>query len=173
MIPGTAASARLKSRWRARLHLLPLLGIIPSFVLASYSLTQPWARARFLVVIGISRSPEAVALVILTLAGMVGASVAAASRGPRLFVAAAVHAATGLLMCGVAWAAFHMVREAGFKLLFIPITTVRPAGGLYLWLGASILIAALGVFELAVAEYGKIRSGRAGTRPAPPSPWTE
>ena len=110
--------------------------------------------------IGISRSPEAAALVILTLAGMVAVSVATALRGPRLFMAAIIHAATGLVMCGVAWAAFHMVREAGIKLLILPIATVRPAQGLNLWLLASILIAVLGVIELAVAEWGKLKRSR-------------
>jgi hypothetical protein len=64
-------------------------------------------------------------------------------------------------MCGVAWAAFHMVREAGIKLLILPIATVRPARGLWLWLLASILIAVLGALELGVAEWRKWkRSGK-------------
>ena len=152
MRPGEGPAKSGKGRpW---LSLLPLLGIIPSFLLAAYSLTEPWARARFLLVVGISRSPGAVALVVVTLAAMVASSVAIASGGRRrLMLAAGVHVVTGLVMLVVAWFAFHMVRSAGFKLLFIPITTVRPGRGLELWVVASVLIVVLGGVELAVAEW--------------------
>jgi hypothetical protein len=141
-------------RPRLSLSILPLLGIIPSFLLATYSLTEPWARARFLLVVGISRSPGAVALVVVTLAAMVASSVAIAARGRRrLMLAAGVHVVTGLVMLVVAWFAFHMVRSAGYKLLFIPITTVRPGRGLELWVVASVLIVILGGVELGIAEW--------------------
>lgn len=154
-MPGSPGNGQSKSgRPRFSLSILPLVGIIPSFLLATYSLTEPWARARFLLVVGISRSPGAVALVIVTLAAMVASSVAIAARGRRrLMLAAGVHVVTGLVMLIVAWFAFHMVRSAGFKLLFIPVTTVRPGRGLELWVVASVLIVVLGGVELAVAEW--------------------
>ena len=79
---------------------------VPSFVLASYSLTQPWAKARIVMLWGISRSPEAVTLVIAALGGMVAASVAVALRGDRLRLAGWVHLFMGVAMCvvaGMAW----------------------------------------------------------------------
>lgn len=102
------------------------------------------------------------ALVIVTLAAMVASSVAIAARGRRrLMLAAGVHVVTGLVMLIVAWFAFHMVRSAGYKLLFIPITTVRPGRGLELWVVASVLIVVLGGVELAVAEWReRKRTGR-------------
>jgi len=143
---------RTPERLRPHLPLLPLLGIIPSFLVATWSLTQPWARGRFLMLIGISQSPEAVMLVIVAMAGMVAVSVTVAARSRRLQAAAIVHAVTGALMCGVAWVAFQMVKHAGVRLLgLIPIATVRPARGLWLFLTASVLVVVLGAIELTVA----------------------
>lgn len=137
--------------YRKQVALLPLLGLIPSFLLATYSLTQPWAKGRTLIVLSISRSPGAALLLAVTLAGMVAASVAVATRARGRGVAAAVHLATGTLMCAVAYAAFSMIRHAGVRFLgMIPIATVRPATGLKLFLGASILVALLGLIELAL-----------------------
>ncbi len=136
-----------------QLHLLPLLGIIPSFVLAAYSLTQPWAQGRFMLVLGISRSPGAALLVVTMLAGMVAVSVTAAARFRHLALAGAVHLAMGALMGGVSWIAFHMVRHAGFKLLgIVPLTSIHPADGLWLFLASSLMVILLGVIEIVVSR---------------------
>lgn len=158
---------RTPERIRPHLHLLPLLGLIPSFLLATWSLTQPWARGRFLGVIGISRSPEAVMLVVATLAGMVAASVAVAARGDRLQIAGTVHLVMGALMGVVAWTAFRMVRDAGIKILFIPIATVHPGRGLRLFVLAAGLVLALGVVELLVARRRVARPPGPNSAPAP------
>lgn len=159
---------RTPERLRPHLQLLPLLGLVPSFLLATWSLTQPWARGRFLGVIGISRSPEAVMLVIATLAGMVAASVAVAARGDRLHIAGRVHLLMGVLMGAVAWAAFLMVRDAGIRILFIPIATVHPGPGLRLFVLAAFLVVALGGVELIVAWRRARRVLRErGVAPAP------
>ncbi len=88
-------------------------------------------------------------LLAVTLAGMVAASVAVATRTRRRGLAAAVHLATGTLMCLVAFAAFSMIRHAGVRFLrLVPIATVRPAQGLRIFLVASVLVAVLGGIEL-------------------------
>ncbi len=138
----------IRAVYRRQVALLPLLGLIPSFLLATYSLTQPWARGRALIVISISRSPGAAMLLAVTLAGMVAASVAVATRTRRRGLAAAVHLATGALMCLVAFVAFSMIRHAGVRFLrLVPIATVHPAKGLQIFLIASVLVAILGGIE--------------------------
>lgn len=138
---------RFREAARRQISLLPLLGLIPSFLLAIYSMTEPWAKGRVIGVFGISRSPEATLLIAVSLAGMVAASVAVAARGKRPDLASIVHVVTGGLMIAVAWAAFAMVRSAGVKLLFIPFASVRPGSGLRHFLVASILVVALGAIE--------------------------
>ncbi len=152
---------------KRHLHLLPLLGIIPSFLLAAYSLTQPWARGRFMLVLGISRSPGAALLVVMMLAGMVAVSVTAAARFRYLTLAGAVHLAMGALMGGVSWIAFRMVRHAGVKLLgFVPLTSIHPADGLWLFLAASFMVMVLGLVEIAVSQERRRRRERTrGPRP--------
>jgi hypothetical protein len=152
---------------KRHLHLLPLVGIIPSFLLAAYSLTQPWARGRFMLVLGISRSPGAALLVVLMLAGMVAVSMTAAARFRYLTLAGAVHLAMGALMGGVSWIAFRMVRHAGVKLLgFVPLTSIHPADGLWLFLAASLMVMVLGLVEIAVSRERRRRRTRA-PRPRP------
>ena len=155
-------------RMKRQLHLLPLLGIIPSFLLAAYSLTQPWARGRFMLVLGISRSPGAALLVVIVLAGMVAVSMTAAARFRYLTLAGAVHLAMGALMGGVSWIAFRMVRHAGVKLLgFVPLTSIHPADGLWLFLGASLMVVLLGLVEIAVSrERRRHRKRMSRLRPA-------
>jgi hypothetical protein len=174
---ATAARRRTTRReairivYRRQVALLPLLGLIPSFLLAVYSLTQPWALGRALIVLTISRSPGAAMLLAVTLAGMVAASVAAATRARRRGLAAAVHLATGALMCLVAYAAFLMIRHAGVRFLgLIPFATIHPARGLTMFLIASVLVALLGLLELGL-WYAKRRrneghgNGAAATDP--------
>lgn len=166
---GRRPQWRTPERLRPHLPLLPLLGIIPSFLLATWSLTQPWGKGKFLLVIRISQSPEAVMIVIVALAGMVAASVTVAARTRRLQAAGIVHAVTGILMCGVAWVAFRMVRHAGIRLLgLVPIATARPARGLWLFLAASVLVVLLGMVELVVARLRvRARRARQATSAAP------
>jgi hypothetical protein len=169
----TTAGGRRPSRretirvvYRKQVALLPLVGLIPSFLLATYSLTQPWARGRALILLTISRSPGAALMLAVTLAGMVAASVAVATRARRRGLAAAVHLTTGALMCLVAYVAFSMIRHAGVRFLgVIPIATVRPASGLTFFLVASILVALLGLIELALWHRRRGRSGAHGNRP--------
>jgi hypothetical protein len=150
---------------KRHLHLLPLLGIIPSFLLAAYSLTQPWARGRFMLVLGISRSPGAALLVVMMLAGMVAVSVTAATRFRYLTLAGAVHLAMGTVMGGVSWIAFRMVRHAGVKLLgFVPLTSIHPADGLWLFFAASLMVMVLGCVEIAVSQERRRRRTRVHAR---------
>lgn len=146
------------ARLRPHLHRLPLLGIVPSFVLASYSLTQPWAKARIVMLWGISRSPEAVTLVIAALGGMVAASVAVALRGDRLRIAGWVHLFMGLAMCVVALLAFRYISHSGLKFLFIPIASVKPGRGLMQFVIASLMVSLLGVVELIVGSRRRLKA---------------
>ncbi|MBM3286761.1 MAG: hypothetical protein FJY88_05350 [Candidatus Eisenbacteria bacterium] len=147
-----------------RVALLPLVGLIPSFLLATYALTLPWACGRAFIVWRISRSPGAALLLSISLAGMVAASLAVAIRGRRRRLAGAVHLAMGVLMCGVAYAAFAMVRDAGMKLLFVPVVSIRPGAGLRLFLLAALLVLALGALELLIPALERRRSRRDNRR---------
>ncbi len=90
-------------------------------------LTRPWARGRFILVLGVSRSPGAALLVVLTLVGLVAVSFTAAARFRYLTLAGAGHLAMGALMGAGSWAAFHLVRHAGVKFLgFVPLTSIHP-----------------------------------------------
>lgn len=140
---------RVRVFYRRQIALLPLLGLIPSFVLATYSLMQPWATGRALVFFKITRSPGAALLIAVTLAGMVASSVAVATRGRSRGPAAAVHLSMGVLMVAVAAIAFHMVRTARTKILgLVPVAAVHPGPGLKMFLIASAMVAALGLIEL-------------------------
>jgi hypothetical protein len=161
--PRHARPLRLQTpaRLKPHLHRLPLLGIVPSFVLASYSLTQPWAKARIVMLWGISRSPEAVTLVIAALGGMVAASVAVALRGDRLRIAGWVHMVMGIVMCVVACLAFRFISHSGLKFLSIPIASVKPGPGLLQFVVAALMVSLLGVIELIVAARRRA-AGRPG-----------
>jgi hypothetical protein len=143
---------RLRTETRRRIWLLPMVGLIPSFLLAIYSVTEPWARARVVAVWGVSKCPDAAMLLAVCLAGMVAASVAVAARGRKDRLAGIVHLATGALMGAVAFAAFSMIRHAGIKLLFIPIASVHPGRGLRHFVIAAGLVILLGVIELIVVS---------------------
>jgi hypothetical protein len=149
---------RIRVETKRRVWLLPLVGLIPSFLLAIYSMTEPWARGRVVGVWGVSKSPDAALLLAICLAGMVAASVAVATRGRKDRLAGIVHLLTGALMGVVAYTAFSMVRHAGVKLLFIPIASVRPGRGLRHFVIAAGLVLVLGAIELIVVEVRKRRS---------------
>jgi hypothetical protein len=136
------------------------VGLVPSFLLAVYSMTEPWAKARVAGLFHVSRSPEAALLLAISLAGMVAASVAVAARGKKPALASGVHFVTGALMIAIAWAAFGLIRQAGMKILFIPFASVKPGPGLRHFLAASVLVAMLGALEGCVAIYRKHRLGR-------------
>ncbi|MBK8232458.1 MAG: hypothetical protein IT349_05050 [Candidatus Eisenbacteria bacterium] len=149
-LPGRRA--RLTQRVRPAIPWLPLVGLIPSFLLASWSLTQPWAKGRAFLVWGISRSPGATLLVIVTLLAMVGSSVAVATRGRRHGPAALLHLFTGVVMVAVALAAFRMIEGTEVKLLgVVPLATIGAGRGLKAFLLASLLVLLLGVIEAIVA----------------------
>jgi hypothetical protein len=142
---------RRRRRSPPRDVLLPLLGLLPAIALGVRSFMLPWARARVLLVFGVSRSATAQALVILALAGTIAATVAIAGR-TRLRLVAFVHLATGALLCGVAWLAFSMVRHAGVRALgVLPVAAVRPGPGLRHFVLAALCVVALGLVELVVA----------------------
>jgi hypothetical protein len=146
---------KIRVETRRRVWLLPLVGLIPSFLLAIYSMTEPWARGRVIGVWGVSKNPDAALLLAICLAGMVAASVAVAARGRKDRLAGMVHLATGTLMGVVAYTAFSMVRHAGVKLLFIPIASVRPGRGLRHFVLAAGMVLLLGAIELVVAAVRK------------------
>lgn len=148
---------RIGAETKRRIWLLPLVGLIPAFLLAIYSMTEPWARARVVGVWGISRSPGAALLLAICLSGMVAASVAVAARGRRDRLAGIVHLLTGAMMGIVAYTAFSMTRHAGIKLLFIPIASVRPGRGLRHFVISAGLVVLLGVAELIVVAARKRR----------------
>lgn len=159
-----SATVRARARVRPAFSWLPVIGLVPAFLLATWSLTQPWARGRAMLVVGISKSPSAVLLVVITIAAVVGASIVVATRGRRRDVAAAVHIAAGIGMVCVALAAFDLIQHAPTKLLgVVPVATVEPARGLYLFLGAAVAVLALGLLEAGLAAL-KRRSGASGAR---------
>ena len=166
-----AGAVRMRQRIRVetkrRIWLLPLIGLIPAFLLAAYSMTEPWAKGRVIGVWGISKSPDAALLLAVCLAGMVAASVAVAARGRRDRLAGTVHLVTGGLMGIVAYAAFSMVRNAGIKLLFIPIASIRPGTGLRHFVVSAGLVILLGLIELIVAVTRTRRSGALEGHAAP------
>src|SRR5262245_49488750 len=67
---GVKAMAAKTNRRRMRrlLRAIALVALVPPFALAFFSLTQPWARARVVLVLGIARSVEATQLVVGSLA---------------------------------------------------------------------------------------------------------
>lgn len=133
--------------------------------LVLYSLTEPWARARIVLFWGITRSPGALVLVLVTTLSMLVAGVAVAGRGNSLRRAAFVHLASGAVMCAVSWRAYQMVQEAGIKALgFIPLASVRPGAGLQAFFAAALAVLAVGNAELVIAL---VQSRRARRAPAP------
>ena len=149
------------ARW-----ILPRLWLVVPLGLTVYSLTEPWARARIVVFWGITRSPGALALVLMSSLSMLVAGVAVAGRRRSVFLAACVHLASGALMCAVSWRAYDMVEEAGVKALgFIPIASVRPGAGLRAFFAAALVVVAVGAGELVVALVHARRARRAGSLP--------
>lgn len=157
----------MRARARPVFSWLPVAGLIPAFLLASWSLTQPWAEGRAFIFVGISRRPAALLLVLLTLLAMVGASVAVATRGRRHDLAAAVHFATSLLMGIVSVAAFRLIADAPTKLLgIVPVATLHPSKGLRAFAVAAGLVALLGLVELLLWRRHRRRLADASVRAA-------
>ncbi|MFN8549264.1 MAG: hypothetical protein U0527_15140 [Candidatus Eisenbacteria bacterium] len=134
---------------------LPLAGLIPSFALALWSLTQPWAKGRAFLVWGIARSPSAALLVIVTLVGVAASTVAIATRGRRHGPAALLHLTSGVLMLGVGLAAYRMVTHTEVRALgILPLASIGVGRGLRAFLLAAILVFVLGLIEALVARSG-------------------
>jgi xanthine/uracil permease len=71
----------------------------------------------------------------------------------------------GTVMGGVSWVAFRMVRHAGVKLLgFVPLTSIHPADGLWLFFAASLMVMVLGFVEIAVSQERRRRRTRVHAR---------
>ena len=155
----------VRTPWRWSRWLLPRLWLVIPMGLAVYSLTEPWARARIVLFWGISRSPGALMLVLVSSLVMVVAGGVVAGRRRALGLAACVHLASGALMCAVAWRAYQMVQEAGVKALgFIPLASVRPGPGLQVFCVAALFVLAVGAGELGIALVWRRRRP-----PAPPA----
>ncbi len=149
-----AASAETPSgywhRMRRLASLLAKLGPLPPFTLAVLALREPWARARVVGVFGVSRSPEAVALLLGVLALAIVAAQLASRRGPRR--AGMLHVAIGIAMAFVSVMAYRMIRDAGVKALWvIPVASVQPGRGLALYAGAAVGFILLGAGEILLA----------------------
>ncbi len=151
--------------WRA----LGVAALLPPFAAAFYSLSEPWAKARVIVLWGISRSIGATLLVAAGLAVAFAACAWLAWTGRRLRLAAVVHLATGTLLGFISWQAFAMVRDAGIRGLgILPIATVHPGRGLQVFFAAALWLVALGLVEVALSfEFPRPRRlRRAGHRAA-------
>lgn len=150
------------AKWRQRLRpivQLGVIGLLPAFAAAFYSLSEPWARARIVLFWGLTRSPEALLILCAGLGVALAAAIAVAWRNRRPAVSAAVHLAFGLLLCTVAWQAYALVRAAGVRGLgFIPIASVHPGRGLYIFTAAAGWLVALGLLELLLAVLGRRRA---------------
>lgn len=157
----------VRTPWRWSRWLLPRLWLVIPMGLAVYSLTEPWARARVVLFWGISRSPGALMLVLVSSLAMVIAGGVVAGRRRALRLAAGVHLVSGAFMCAVAWRAYQMVQDAGVKALgFIPLASVRPGPGLRIFCVAALFVLAVGAGELTIVL---VQRRRARRRPAPPA----
>ena len=150
---GTWRRARRTAALAAR------LGPIPPILAAVLALLEPWARARVIGVFGVTRSPEAVAMLLGALAlALVGAQIAA-RRGPHR--AGMVHVGIGIAMAWVSVAAYRMIRDAGVKALWvIPVASVRPGRGLLLYAAAAGGFILLGIGEILLSRRAARRYAR-------------
>jgi hypothetical protein len=156
--PGRWHRVRRGARIAAR------FGPLPPIVTALLALREPWAQARVVGVFGVTRSPEAVALLLAVLAGAVVSAQLAARRGPRR--AGVVHIGIGVAMACVSVRAYRMIRDAGVKALWvIPIASVRPGRGLMLFAAAALGFVVLGAGEILLSW----RAARRRARMAPPA----
>jgi len=142
-------TGRKPSRTR---RILAEAALVPPFAAAVWSLFEPWAHGRVIGFLGVTRSIGAVLLVGTGLALALGACAAIAWNTRRMLAAGAVHAATGILLAGVSLRAFEMIRDAGVKALgLLPIASVRPGRGWFLFLGAAAWMLTWGTFQLVTA----------------------
>jgi hypothetical protein len=151
------------------LRLLGVTGMTLAFALAFYSLFQPWAQARLVLVLGITRSAGATALVFGALAAALAAGIGLALHGRRPRTTGWVHLAMGLLLAVVSWKAYVMIRAASVRALFVPIASVHRGPGWFTFTGAAIVLLLLGACELALAERFTRRHRRAAACQAPPA----
>ena len=146
-------------RTRRTAALAARLGPVPPILAAVLALLEPWARARVIGVFGVTRSPEAVVMLLGVLAlALVGAQIAA-RRGPHR--AGMVHVGIGIAMGCVSVMAYRMVRDAGVKALWvIPVASVRPGRGLVLYAAAAFGFILLGIGEILLSRRAARRYAR-------------
>jgi hypothetical protein len=140
-----------------------IAALVPPFASAFYSLTEPWARAKVVLLWGLTRSLEASLLVAAGLGLTLAGGIAVAWTGRRQRLAGLVHLSTGVVLALVSWRAYTTVREAGVSALFIPIASVRPGRGLMAFAAAAAWLVVLGLVELTLDA----RQRRRGRRRAP------
>lgn len=150
--PAAPPPAPAPGRARRALRFLSILGLAVPLGLAIFALTEPWAKARVVLVWGLSRSPGAMLLLLLSLATLGPAGLIVALRGRRPLAAAAAHLVIGLLLLGVASGAYAMIQKSSVRALgLLPLASVRPARGFYLFACAAAAVTVLGAVELFLA----------------------
>jgi hypothetical protein len=148
----TSAPPAPRLRFGSRtIGLLTTLGLLPSLVLALYSLTEPWARARVVGVWGVSKSASAQVLVIGSVLAILVVSIGVFARGRRLLSIAALHLVLGFSMIAVSILALDRIKHAGVSALgLLPIASVRSGPGVKIFFLAAFLVVLLGAIELAI-----------------------
>jgi hypothetical protein len=150
---GEARAGRPRFGSKA-IALLTTIGLLPSLVLAVYSLTQPWAHGRVVGVWGVSRSASAQVLVIGSVLAILVVSIGVIARGRRLLSVAALHLFLGFAMIAVSILALDKIKHAGVSALgLLPIASARSGPGVKVFFLAAFLIVLLGAFELAVGAH--------------------
>ena len=144
---------------------LALGGLAPPMALAFFALAEPWARARVVFLWGISRSPGAALLVVVSLIAAMVTGMAVAS-GRRPVTAALAHLSSGVVLGVVSLLAYRMIRRAGVRAFgLVPLAAVKPGRGLLHFSVASLLVVGLGALELAL-----VLAARRGVGPGSPAP---
>ncbi len=160
-----SAGSRRWKLWVRRV--LAVVQLAPPMALAFYSLTEPWARARVVLIVGISRSPGAMLLVLLSLLATLAAAVAVAGRRRTALLSPLVHLGTGALMCTVSFLAYRMIEQSAVRALgFIPLGSVGPGPGLKHFFIAALMVAGLGLVELTLVLLQRHRRSRRAGQPS-------
>lgn len=145
-------AARASKGARRALQILSILGLAAPLAVAIFALTEPWAKARVVLVWGLSRSPGAMLLILLSLATLGPGGLLVAIRGRRPVTAAVVHVAIGVALLCVASGAYSMIQQSSVRALgVLPLASVRPARGLWLFGWAACSMIVFGAFELLLA----------------------
>lgn len=154
-----AAGSRRWKLWVRRV--LAVVQLAPPMALAFYALSEPWARARVVLILGISRSPGAMLLVMLSLLATLAAAVAVAGRRRTALLSPIVHLGTGALMCIVSFMAYRMIEASAVRAFgFIPLGSVGPGPGLKHFFIAALMVVGLGLVELTLVLLQRHRRSR-------------